>query len=321
MRHLIITISFCAMITSVKAQKLNFCEALPMIEKNTVEEFVDIRKEVDNTVKYPTTYFSSIQILEAKTSRIVKNNHGYSFKADFGSFSTKAEAQKKMNALQAALKSCYPELHTSFSTDMLKTTEYQSFYALSENGLRLYSARFKLQTLSGKSELSFEFDANENKSTLNENPKKAFYDFGLIKSNLSYDDFSVALRNVIEEAKTGFKAIMGTQSDYGRGFVSYRTKYFIPGYSSFIEDRTMGVVYYVVPTFQRVTAQTFATNAEKAQKMIQSALGNNYGYRTTEDGKAQFYVHKNHPDKPVVELVLKEKNGEFVFELYVKSLE
>jgi hypothetical protein len=125
----------------------------------------------------------------------------------------------------------------------------------------------------------------------------------------------------MEEAKTGFKSIMGTETDYGRGFTCYRTKYFIPGYSSFIETRTLGIVFYVVPTFQRANAQTFATIAEKAQKMIQAALGNNFCYRTTEDGRIQIYVHKNQPNKPVVELFIKEKEGEFIFELYVKSLE
>jgi hypothetical protein len=321
MRYLIISISFLALIATAKAQKLNFCEALPMLEKNTTEEFVDIRKEVDNTVKYPTTYFSSIQILEATSSRIVQKSDVYSFKADFGTFSTKDEALKKMNTLHATIKSCYPNFYTTFSTDMLKVSEYHSFCFTSEKSFRLYSAHFKLRTLSGKTDLSFEFDAEQKKSAFYTNPKKAFYDFGLIDSNLSYDDFSVALRKVVEEAKTGFKTIMGTETDYGRGFTCYRTKYFIPGYSSFIEDRTLGLVFYVVPTFQRATAQTFAASAEKAQKMIQAALGSNYGFRTTEDGRNQIYVHKFQPNKPVVELFIKEKEGEFIFELYVKSLE
>jgi hypothetical protein len=204
---------------------------------------------------------------------------------------------------------------------MLKISEYHTFYFISEKSFRLYSAHFKLRTLSGKTDLSFEFDAEQKKSAFDTNPKKAFYDFGLIDSKLSYDDFSVALRKVVEDAKTGFKTIMGAETDYGRGFTCYRTKYFLPGYSSFIEDRTLGIVFYVVPTFQIATAETFATKAEKAQSMIQSALGSNYGYRTTEDGRNQIYVHKNQPDKTVVELFIKEKNGEYIFELYVKSLE
>ena len=76
MRYLITLISFVILIVSVQAQKMSFCEALPMLEKNTSEEFVDIRKEVDNTVKYPTTYFSSIQVLEANSSRIIENRNG-----------------------------------------------------------------------------------------------------------------------------------------------------------------------------------------------------------------------------------------------------
>lgn len=321
MRYSITLISFWALTATIQAQKLSFCEALPMLEKNTTEEFVDIRKEVDNTVKLPITYFSSIQILEATSSRIVQKSDVYSFKADFGTFSTKDEALKKMNTLLATIKSCYPNFYTTISTDMLKVSEYHTFYFISEKSFRLYSARFELRTLSGKTDLSFEFDANGKKAAFNSNPKKAFYDFGLITSNLSYDEFSVALRKVVEEAKTGFKAFMGTETDYGRGFTCYRTKYFLPGYSSFIEDRTLGIVFYVVPTFQIATAQTFATKAEKAQSMIQSALGSNYGYRTTDDGRTQIYVHKNQPDKPVVELFIKEKNGEFIFELHVISLE
>jgi len=321
MKYLITTISIIAILTPAQSQKLSFCEALPMLEKNATEEFVDIKKEVDNSVKYPTTYFSSIQIQEAISSRIVNKSNGYSFKADLGTFSTKDEAQKKMNTLLTTIKNCYPSFNTTFSTDILKISEYHTFYFTSEKSFRLYSARFKLRTLSGKTDLSFEFDANENESPFNNNAKKAYYDFGIIESNLSYDDFSVALRKITEEAKTGFKAIMGTETDYERGFTCYRTKLFIPGYSSFIEDRTLGIVFYIIPTFQKATPETFVQTAEKAQKMIQSALGNNYGYRTSEDGKNQIYVHKDQPDKTVVEILLNEKNGEFIFELYIKSLE
>lgn len=308
-------------LNTIQAQKLSFCEALPLLEKNATDGFVDIKKEVDNDIKYPKSYFSSIQITEAISSRVVENRNSFKFKADFGTFNSKAEALDKMNKLQATLKSCFPGFRTTFSTDNLKVSDYYTIYTTSEKGFRLYSARFKLTTLGGKSELSFEFESDEKKSAFDSNPRKAFYDFGIIESSLSYDEFSVALRKVIEESKTGFKNIMGSETDYGRGFTCYRTKYFLPGYSSFIEDRTMGIVFYVVPTFQRATAQTFTTVAEKAQKMIQSALGNSYGYRTSEDGKNQIYVHKNRPDKTVVELLLKENNGEITFELYIKSIE
>lgn len=321
MKNILTSLAFVAILAPVLSQKLSFCQALPLIEKDATNEFVDIRKEADNAVKYPATYFSSIQIEEAASSRIIELNNGFSFKADFGTFNSKDEAQKKMNTLISSLKSCFPGLSTTYSTDMLKVSEYHSIYFINDKSVRLYSAHFKLRTLSGKTDLSFEFDAEEKKSVFNSNPKKAFFDFGLIDSNLSYDDFSVALRKVMEEAKTGFKTIMGTETDYGRGFTCYRTKYFIPGYSSFIEDRTLGIVFFVVPTFQKATAQTFAAIAEKAQKMIQAALGNNFCYRTTEDGRNQIYVHKNQPNKPVVELFIKEKDGEFIFELYVKSLE
>ncbi len=321
MKKILTSLAFVAILAPLHSQKLSLCQAIPLIEKDATNEFLDIRKEVDNTVKYPETYFSSIQIEEAASSRIIKLNNGFSFKADFGTFSSKDEALKKMNALISSLKSCFAGLSTTYSTDMLKVSEYHSIYFINDKSVRLYSAHFKLRTLSGKTDLSFEFDANEKKSAFDNKPRKAFYDFGLIDSNLSYDDFSVALRKVVEDAKTGFKTIMGTETDYGRGFTCYRTKYFLPGYSSFIEDRTLGIVFYVVPTFQIATAETFATKAEKAQSMIQSALGSNYGFRTTEDGRNQIYVHKNQPDKTVVELFIKEKNGEFIFELYVKSLE
>ena len=320
-RNVLIPVFLVAFFAAAQAQKLSFCEALPMLEKNATDAFVDIKKEVDVAVKYPTTYFSSIQITEANSSRIIQYRNSYRFKADFGTFSSKAEAVQKMNTLQAALKSCFPGINTTFSTDALKISEYYTFFVTNDMGFRLYSSRFKLTTLGGKTDLSFEFDADEKKSAFDSNPKKAYYDFGFITANLNYDEFSVALRKVIEEAKTGFKAIMGAETDYGRGFTCYRTKYFIPGYSSFIEDRTLGIVFYVVPTFQRANAQNFATIAEKAQEMIQSALGSDYAYRTSEDGKAQIYVHKNKPDKKVVELVLKDKEDESVFELYISNLE
>lgn len=320
-RNLVISAFTMALFTVVQAQKLSFCEALPMLEKNATEEFVDIRKEVDNSVKYPTTYLSSIQILEATSSRIVKSSDGFKFKADFGTFSSKDEARKKMNEVVAALKNCHKGLNTTFSTDVLSISEYHTIYVANSEGLRLYSAKFNLRTLGNKSDLFFEFDASQKRSSLFGNATKAYYDYAFVKEKLTNDEFCIALRKVIEEANTGFKAIKGAETDYGRGFTCYRTKYFIPGYSSFIEDRTLGIVFYVVPTFQRANAQNFATIAEKTQKMIQSALGSNYAYRTSEDGKAQIYVHKNKPDKKVVELVLKDKEDESVFELYISNLE
>lgn len=320
-RNVLIPVFLVAFFAAAQAQKLSFCEALPMLEKNATEAFVDIKKEADNAVKYPKTYFSSIQISEAISSRIVEHTNGYRFKADLGTFSSKAEALQKMNTLQAAIKKCYPGINTTYSTDILKISDYYTCYNLGEKSFRLYSARFKLMTLGGKTDLTFEFDSDETDPDFDIPPQKAYYDFGIIESSLSYDEFSVALRKVIEEAKTGFKAIMGAETDYGRGFTCYRTKLFIPGFSSFIEDRTLGIVFYIIPTFQKATAENFVQTAEKAQKMIQSALGNSYGYRTSEDGKNQIYVHKDQPDKTVVEILLNEKNGEFIFELYIKSLE
>lgn len=321
MRNSLLLMCILALSTAIQAQKVSFCEALPLLEVSATNDFSDIRKNEDASVTYPTTYFSGLQVQEAISSSVIKSRNGYSFKVDFGSFASKDDARKKMNTIISGLKDCYSGINTAMSTDMLSVSEFHTLYLTTEIGFRLYDAKFKLRTLSGKSDLSFEFNSNEEKSFLNQYPAKAYYDYIFIKSSVANDGFSVALRKLLIEAQTGFKSITGTEADYGRGFTCYRTTFQLPGYSSFIEDRTLDNVLYVVPTFQIATPENFTQTVDKAKQIIESALGSDYAFRSSDDAKKLIYVHKNQPDKPVVEILLKENDNDFILELYVMNLE
>jgi len=296
---------------------MSICQALPLLEKSAVNEFSDIRKEINTSVTFPTTYITSLEIQEALSSKIVKNSGNYTYSADFGVFQSETDAKNKIEQVYSLIKNCFPGFRMTVSFEKLLKTGYFTLSYHNENGFRLYNARFELHRYATTFEVDFVFKSSEKASFMNSNPNQAYNDYQLVKNEMAYDNFSIAIRNVIKEGKTGFSAIKGEEANFGSLFTTYVTKYSVPDYTCYIEDRIMGTFYYTVQNFKRGKMAELSQTVEQAKNQIQSALGTGYGVTISSNLKTLTYAHKDQPEKPVMKLILSGDETDFVLTLLI----
>lgn len=303
------------------AQKVSFCEALPLLEKYATNEFSEIRSGLDSSQTFPTTYFSSMQIKEALSSKVTQSIGPFTFTADFGEFNSREDALLKIMELSASLYACYPGIKLTTTTEKIFKTESHTLALHNQDGFRLYDAKIKLSNFKDKYYLSFDFDASEKKNILNKNPSQAYTDFQLIKLAADQSDFSVSIRRVIEEAKNGFKSIKAEEIESPDYFSHYGVKYKVQGYDCYIEDRTMEILFYVIPKVKSGTEESFSQSVADITRLIELALGTDYGSAPSSNGQSIVYVNKNQPEKKVLTLLLTFDDKHYEMDLQIHNLE
>lgn len=304
-----------------QAQKMNFCDALRLLEEEAIIEFENIRLGVDSSVSYPTSYFSKVELMEANSTKITEGMNNFKFEADFGEFATIDEARAKVNELCSKLSACFPGFKATQTTDKIFKSEEYTFSNHTDEFFRLYASSLTIQPAGGKFFLTYAFNASEKQTALNSVPKQAYTDFERLKSPADNSTFSIALRKVIEEAKTAFQNLKAEELPGELFFSNFESNYQIPDYKCFIEDRTMGVVFFVIPKVKSGSSENFNQAVNEAASMIENALGQDYGYSLAVDQQSFIFAHKNQPEKKVVSLELSGDDEYFELGIRVHNLE
>lgn len=321
MKHIILSLVLTVAVLSAQAQKISFCDAFILIEKESVNGFKGLNIGRDSTDKFNTAYISSVQIIGANNSKILGLRTNNSFRTDFGIYNSYDEVKSKVNSLCYTLTNCFEDLKVSKSTEKTFNTESYSFYFNTPGGIRVYSARLKVLPLGSRYNLSFEFDGSAEATALNKNPVQAYVEYKMVDATLTSNDFNMSLRKVLEEAKTGFTSIKGEPLPEQKGFFkTYNSKYHLPKFYCHIEERGMGIVNYVIPKVVTFTEENAQTAFPELLKEVNRSLGPDYAYCNSFDKMSIYFVHKDQPDKRVLSLNLNADKGTYSIDLLVHSL-
>lgn len=292
------------------AEKMSLCKAFEKIAESAKTGFEDINSGTnDPNAKILKTYATSVEILGAEKTELVYFN-STSYIARYGSFPSEASAIAKVETLKAEFLKCFPFFKFSpLSKDALKTTSC-NFIQHSDNGFRVYKAQFRIEKFGSSYDVSFRFP-QKTKKTMFDPEIPIFYDYTLIDKVAGYDQFSNDLRKVILEAKTAFENLKGNEIESSfYMFKNYAAKMNVAGYSNcYVEDRTFGVIYYVIPCITGGDFETTKANAQSIISKVKSALGNEYGFMATGSGMNVKFVNKYFPDKDVLTISIESKKN------------
>lgn len=320
MKQIILILFLAVAVISAQAQKISFCDAFILIEKESTNGFKGLNMGRDSTDKFNTAYISSVQIIGANNSKILGLRTNNSFRTDFGIYNSYDEVNSKVNSLCNTLTNCFEDLKFSKSTEKTFNTESYSIYFNTVDGIRVFSARLKVLPLGNRYNLSFEFDGSAEPTALNKNPVQAHVDYKLVNATMTSNDFNMSLRKVLEEAKTGFTAIKGELLPEQKGFFkTYNSKYHLPKFRCHIEERGMGIVNYVIPKVITFTRENSQTAFPEILKEVNQSLGPNYANCSSFDKKSIYYVHKDQPDKKVLSMILNADNDTYSIDLLVHA--
>lgn len=310
--------------TGSRAQKKSFCNAFKQLEEIAGDNFSQIRLKEDTTGKGAfKTYLSELQIVDARKTEIIQQLGRTSFRADFGVFESEELAKAKVAELSNLLKECYP----SFRFHQQKKGIFNEANYLiahhADNGFRLYDAAFKLKK-EGKTNVrvDFEFGGVEKNIYNNAIISMPYADFNLVNVDKVDDEFSKKLTVVLQEAKAAFYNITGDLIEEPNAiFKRYTTETQVPA-SGFctIEDRTMGLVYYIIPMIRGGNAADLQKlNTDVLVKMMK-ALGKDFAFGLSADKKKINFVNKDSPGRNVLSIVVVNRSPQtFDLSIYVDS--
>ena len=306
------------------AQKKTFCNAFKQLEEIAGDNFTQIRLAEDTTAKGAfKTYLSSLQIAGAQKTEISQRLGRTVFRGDFGLFDSEDAGKAKVNELIAQMVECFPGFRFH---EMKKGIFSETNYIFSnhvENAFRLYDAAFVLKK-EGKSNVRviFEFGGVEKNIYNNMISGMPYTDFSVVNVDKVVDEFSRKLDLVLKESKSAFYNITGDLIEEPNAiFKRYTTETQVPsnGFCT-IEDRTMGLVYYVIPLVKEGDAADFQKANNEYLVKIMKALGKDYALGLSADKKKVNFVHKDRPGKNVLSIVVVNRKPQtFDLSIYVDS--
>ena len=292
------------------AEKMSLCKAFEKIAEAAKTGFTDINSGTnDPNATLIKTYATSVEILGAEKTELVYFN-STDFIARYGKFTSEESAIEKVETLKADFMKCYP----FFKFSPLTRDDFKSltcnFIQHSDNGFRVYKSLFKIEKMGGSYEVTFRFP-QYSKKTLFYPEAPIYFDYTLIDKVAGYDQFSNDLRKVIVEAKTAFENLKGNEIESSfYMFKNYAAKMNVAGYSNcYVEDRTFGVIFYVIPCITGGDFETTKANAQSIISKVKSALGNEYGFMATGSGTNVKFVNKKFPDKNVLTISIESKKN------------
>ncbi len=294
---------------AVISQKISLCQAFEKIQTASQNSFSDFNNGVKES-SLVKSYFSKLEIAEATETILQDNSWGKDFIAKYGEFETESEAQRKVEELTKSFTSCFPVC--SFSNYYEKTIypiQKFNFILNTEGGFRYYDACFRISYLGKKYNVEFFFPSAERRDYSMDGFLDSktlivaiYTDYFYLKSTADNQPFSVDLRKVIAESKTGFKAFRGTD---------IMASFNVSGYElCYLEDENQILdFHYVIPVALKGSVELVGKlKNEVAQKLI-GALGSEYAVNESPDGMFAKFVYKNRPHHEVVSLMVTDKGA------------
>ncbi len=309
------------------SEKISLCKAFEKLFESSKNGFSDLKLEATSSSNSAIgEYSSSIEIDKAEKTTILYVS-SYQFIADYGKFNSEEEAKTKVEELKNEFINCYPVFKfTDYYPDILKSLVC-NFVQYSDKGFRIYKAHFEIQQWGKTYTVTFHYPAYKKATTgyFTASPEVTCYtDYYYFDKQKGYDQFSLDIRKVLEDAVNGFKSIKGSEiqtSDYISK--EFEAKFNVTGYSNcYIQDRTMSPSCYVIPCLKSADLETTKKVSEDVISKIQTALGSDYGTLTSSDGMRINFANKYNPQNNIITIVLEPKKGDtYNFTILINSVD
>jgi len=315
---ILIGILFCT--GQISAQKMSLCEALGGIEQQANEGFVKLKGEAKESSALIKAYHSNVEIAEAVKTEIVLLNSKTEFVVDYGQFTSESEALSKVEGLKSNLTACYPDVRFSeYSFDLLKSRR-TNMIQQADIGFRYFMANFKIDKWGSNYTVTFRYPAPVEADFM-EVGEPAFIDFYYIDKPAGSNQFSQDIQKIINKGKTGFTDIMGEEVESNHFlFQNFNSTFQFTGFNNcYIENRTMGILYYVIPVAKGVDETAIRTLSDGYLPELMVALGLDYAFNSSPDGMRIVFVNKAQPADETLIYLIEENEGLFDLNIYLRG--
>jgi len=305
-------------------QKLILAKAFEKLYESSKNGFSDLRlRETETSDAAVRIYYPSIEIENAEKTRIFYVS-SYDFDVEYGNFNSEEAARSKVEELKKEFSNVYSVFKfTDYHPDILKST-ICNFVQVSDKGIRVYRANFKIEKWGQTYKVSFHYPAYEKASTnyFFASPEKPCYiDYNFVDQQQSYDQFSSDLRKILEEAKTDFKNIKGgdiLSPSYAT--LENEATIYVAGYPNcYIQSKTFSI-NYIIPYLKGGDFETTKTQLQSVISNVNKALGSDYAFNASADGMKTLYINRYRPEKNALTIsITKNKDNTFDIRLYIEA--
>ena len=321
MRKSVITLLFTSffIIITVNAETLPLCQAFLKMEKSSENKFSDLKLDKKPGSSLFSYYNTTIQVENADSSYIDDGLFSCKFVSALGKFDSKYSAENQLNASAAIFKKCFTNVDFVNFEGLFNKT-YYNIITKSEDGLRYYDAGFRIEKSGDWYILSFECKGAESSGFgANATVKKVYTDYFKHDEQKEYGTFTSDIQKIINESASLFENWKGAEleSDFFlfKWFESSFSPAGFPG--SFIEDRGMDVVRFVIPVEKGIDENSIDTKEDEVFLKMKRVLGPDYLYNFSSDYMVINFVHKDHPDHVVAYVQLEYKSGLYNISIYI----
>lgn len=323
MKKISLLLTLLLIVNAVLAQKMPLCNAFLQLSEMADKDFAPIKLRQDTSAKsIGKVFHSEIVVTEALKSEVAEMLGKTTFKADFGIFETKEAARAKVSDLTKVMQSCYSTFKFHESNQGILNDTYFQIANYADDAFRLYNASFIIRERGKKFTVAFEFTGPDKSSFGDKINSLSSTDFRFVSQKYDTQPFSNALRRLLQEAKTSFSNIKGAETKSPNlYFKAYTPTFIVPGYNnSYIEDRSMGILYYIIPIVRGGAGQDFQKANGELMMKIMNALGQDYAYALSYDRKKINFVHKDMPAKNLLSIVVGDpSSGTFDLSIYIDA--
>lgn len=316
----ILLIVFLSVFLPVKAEKIQFCQALMKIIESSDKEFADIKLSEIKSETLVSKYGTSVEIAEATDSYITKITTTMKYTAEFGKFTSEDAAKIKINDIKTQLSKCFNTIDFVSYYEPLFKTFHVDLISKGEKGFLYYNSGLRMKKYGNSYELVFEYAAAEKKGYgSNATLEPVYSEYINIDKQQNTSQFSLDIRKLMGDAKTAFVTHKAEEIDADFAFfTNFKSKFNPTGFSEcYIEDRGMNIINFVIPVSSGITLE----QAEKLQQeyidKLQYALGSNYAYNFSRDGYVISFVNKLQPQKKIVQIVFDYNSGNYDMQLHI----
>lgn len=301
---------------------VNICTAFYQLTEKADSSFTGLVGEITDPGSLLTEKKSLLRITDSQNCLFRLNTFGdLKFIADYGIFSTEADAQNKVTSLFGSLKNCFNTLSYSISYDALFKERNFHIFNVSQNGIRVYTSYFKISSYKDGYHVDFIFEAGRKADFWNSVSKPSFKDFIIINSQTTNDDKSLAIRKVLEETSNKFANIKEEKTDSRTGYFDcYKTNLIVPGFiDCFIEDRTLNILNYTVICYENISQDQAKTKYDEIAQILFNAMGKDYAFSSSPDGLKVDFVSVKNPQNIILTFLVTPKDGKFEMRLQFQS--
>lgn len=285
-------------------QTLPLCKAFDLLIKSAASNFSPYQGAKTSSDPKSMEYYSTLEIVGAKSSTINGLLNYYTFHSDFGKYTTDEEASKVLKSLQTDFITCRPDFEFVFQKD--RGINQYNYYLVNKHaaGLRFYNAYFNKRQVGNQFVVSFTIQKND-----------LLREYIYLTNEADYNQKECKeVRLIVEASKDNFERLKGELTN--NGYIEY--------YNSIIcitglkNCRIYPVnVFHKIPTFEVVTGGNLPKDQakqlmENVTRLMAMSLGKRYAVGSAKDGELITFCLRDDAgknEKDVAAIILNKSSG------------